>query len=383
MGRLELVTAGESHGASVTAVLTGVPAGLRLDLDAVDAMLARRQGGYGRGARMEIERDRVVVEAGLRRGVTLGSPLLLRVANRDHRIDDAPAVHRPRPGHADLAGMMKFGTLDARDVLERSSARETAARVAAGAVAVQLLAAFGVEVHGFVVSLGDVRATSVPEAPDALLAARDASAFFCPDPATTEPMTAAVDAARADGDTLGGVFEVRAFGVPPGLGTNATFAGRLDARLAGALMSIPAMKGVEIGLGMEAASRRGSDVHDPILPGEGRPRRGSNHAGGIEGGITNGEPVVVRTAMKPISTLMRGLPTVDVETGEASTGATERSDITAVPAASVVGEAMVALVLAGALLEKTGGDTMEEVARNLDAHLRAVEALFRRPGGGG
>jgi chorismate synthase len=373
---MELLTAGESHGVSISAILTGVPAGLRVDLDAVNVTLARRQGGYGRGGRMKIERDEVVVESGLRRGVTLGSPILLKVPNRDHRIDDAPAVKRPRPGHVDLAGMMKFGTKDAREVLERSSARETVIRVAAGAVAAQFLARFRVRTHGFVVSLGEVTAASVPEDPDALVAARDASPFFCPDPGAADAMKAAVDAARGDGDTLGGVFEVRAFGVPPGIGTNATFAERLDARLAGALMSIPAMKGVEIGLGFEAARRRGSGVHDPILRGEGRPRRARNHAGGIEGGITNGEPVVVRTAMKPISTLMKGLPTVDVDTGEETTGATERSDITAVPAASVVGEAMVTLVLADALLAKTGGDTMVEVERNLAAHLKAVEDLF-------
>jgi chorismate synthase len=341
MPRLELVTAGESHGFSVSAILTGMPAGLSVDLEAIDAVLRRRQGGYGRGGRMTIERDRLSIEAGLRRGVTLGSPILLKVPNRDHRIDDAPAVTRPRPGHADLAGMMKFGTKDAREVLERSSARETVIRVAAGAVAGQLLAAFGVRVHGFVVSLGDVTAKAIPEDPDDLVAARDASPFFCPDPSATDAMKAAVDAVRAEGDTLGGIFEVRAFGVPPGIGTNATFAERLDARLAGALMSIPAMKGVEIGMGMGAARRRGSEVHDPIVPGPDRPRRSRNNAGGIEGGITNGEPVVVRTAMKPISTLMKkALPSVDVTTGEATTAATERSDYTAVPAASVVGEAM-------------------------------------------
>jgi len=376
MPRLELVTAGESHGVSVSAILTGLPAGLAVDLDAVDATLRRRQGGYGRGGRMKIERDRLTIEAGLRRGVTLGSPMLLKVPNRDHRIDDAPAVTRPRPGHADLAGMMKFGTKDAREVLERSSARETVIRVAAGAVAGQMLAEFGVRVHGFVVSLGDVGADAIPDDPDDLVAARDASPLFCPDPGATDAMKAAVDAVRDAGDTLGGIFEVRAYGVPPGIGTNATFGDRLDARLAGALMSIPAMKGVEIGMGIEAARRRGSEVHDPILPGEGRPRRSRNNAGGIEGGITNGEPVVVRTAMKPISTLMKGLPTVDVVTGETTTGATERSDYTAVPAASVVGEAMVALVIADALLVKTGGDTMAEVRRNLEAHLAAVDDLF-------
>jgi chorismate synthase len=376
MGRLTLTTAGESHGPSVSAVLTGVPAGLDLDLDAIDRVLARRQGGYGRGDRMKIEKDRVRIEAGLRRGRTLGSPLLLRIENADHRIDEAPEVTRPRPGHADLAGMMKFGTRDARDVLERSSARETVARTAAGAVAAQLLGEFGVEVAGFVVSLGPVRVGEVPDELSEIVNLRDASAFYCPDAVASADMKDQVDAARAAGDTLGGVFEVRATGVPPGLGTNATWEARLDSRLAAALMSIPAMKGVEIGLGFEAARRKGSEVHDPIVKGEGRPGRTRNNAGGIEGGITNGEPVVVRVAMKPISTLMRGLPTVDVATGEETTGALERSDITAVPAASVVGEAMVALTLADALLEKTGGDSLPEVRRNLEAHLSGVEKLF-------
>jgi chorismate synthase len=373
---LSLTTAGESHGAAMTAVLSGLPAGLPVDVGAIDAMLARRQGGYGRGGRMKIEEDRVEVEAGVIRGKTLGSPLLLKVRNRDHRIDSAPAVSRPRPGHADLAGMLKYGTRDAREVLERASARETAARVAAGAVAGQLLAAFGIEVLGFVRSLGPVRAERVPEAVADLRRLRDASPFYCPDPAADAAMKAAVDAAQRAGDTLGGVLEVRAFCVPPGLGSFASFDARLDARLAAAIVSIPAVKAVEIGDGWEAAGCLGSAVHDPILPGPGRPRRASNRAGGIEGGITNGEPVVVRGAMKPLATLMRALPTVDSETGEVAAAATERSDVTAVPAASVVGEAMVALVLAGALLTKTGGDSLAEVRRNLDAHLRAAAALF-------
>ena len=380
--RIRLHTAGESHGASVTAVLTGLPAGLAVDTDRLDAFLARRQGGYGRGGRMKIERDRAVIEAGIRRGVTLGSPVLLRIVNLDHRIDEAPAVTRPRPGHADLAGMMKFETLDARDVLERSSARETVARTAAGALAAQLLAEFGVSVTGYLVSLGSVEAGVAPEDTAELVRLRDESAFFCPDPTVTDAMIAAVDAAREAGDTLGGVFEVSARGVPPGLGTNATWDARLDSRLAAAMMSIPAMKAVEIGLGRAAAFLMGSEVHDPILPGpDGLPRRARNHAGGIEGGITNGEAVVVRTAMKPLSTLMKGMPTVDVKTGEVASGARERSDITAVPAASVVGEAMVALVLADALLMKTGGDSMGEVRRNLAAHRKAVAEMFPKPGG--
>jgi chorismate synthase len=377
MTRLVLTTAGESHGKSVSAILSGVVAGLAVEPDAIHVQLLRRQGRYGRGGRMKIEKDRVLIESGVRRGLTLGSPLLLRVLNKDHRIDEAPAVTRPRPGHADLAGMMKFITRDAREILERSSARETVVRVAAGAVAALLLEEFGIQVRGFVRSLGPVHAADIPEAVEELVRQRDASPFYCPDPAATDAMKQAVDQARAAGDTVGGVMEVRAFGVPPGLGTNATLDGRLDSRLAGALMSIPAMKAVEIGLGLAAASLPGSQVHDPIRKGTGgRPRRERNHAGGIEGGMTNGEPVVVRVAMKPISTLLKGLGSLDVATGEETTAAVERSDITAVPAASVVGEAMVALVLADALLEKTGGDTVTEVRRNLEGHLLAVNRLF-------
>ncbi len=378
MSRLTFASAGESHGESVCAILTGMPAGLEIDFAAIADALARRQGGYGRGGRMQIERDAVRIESGLRRGRTLGSPLLLRVPNKDHRIDQAPAVTRPRPGHADLAGMMKFHTKNAREVLERSSARETVVRVAAGALASNLLAEFGITVAGFVVALGGVRATITSEDPEELIRLRGESPFFCPDPDVTSEMKKKVDATRSAGDTLGGLYEVRAYHVPPGLGTNATWDGKLDARLAAALMSIPAMKGVEIGLGMETAALRGSEVHDPILKVEKRPRRARNHAGGIEGGMTNGETIVVRVAMKPISTLLCGLPSVDVETGEETTAAVERSDITAVPAASVVGEAMVALVLADALLEKTGGDSVEEVRRNLDGHIEEVNRLFER-----
>jgi len=376
MSRLTFASAGESHGESVCAILTGMPAGLDIDFDAVADALARRQGGYGRGGRMKIERDAVRIEGGIRRGRTLGSPLLLRVPNKDHRIDTAPAVTKPRPGHADLAGMMKFHTRNAREVLERSSARETVVRVAAGAVAASLLGQFDITVAGFVVALGGVRATITSDDPAELIRLRDGSPFFCPDEEVTEAMKRMVDETRKAGDTLGGLYEVRAFNVPPGLGTNATWDGKLDTRLAGALMSIPAMKGVEIGLGIEASGLRGSEVHDPILKGDGRPRRSRNHAGGIEGGMTNGETVITRVAMKPISTLMRGLPSIDVETGEETTAAVERSDITAVPAASVVGEAMVALVLADALLEKTGGDSLDEVRRNLEGHLEAVNRLF-------
>jgi len=378
---LRLSTAGESHGPAVAAVLEGVPAGLPVPAAAVDAFLARRQRGHGRGGRMRIERDRVEILAGLRFGRTLGDPLLLLVRNRDAVLERLPPVTRPRPGHADLAGMLKMGTSDARDVLERASARSTAALVAAGAVASLLLAECGVEVAGFCLSLGEVEAARIPASLAALRRARDGSPFLCPDPSATGAMTALVDGARAAGDTVGGVVEVRADGVPPGLGDFRVAEARLDGRLAAALMRIPAVKGVEIGLGFEAARRPGSEAHDPILPAGrgGLPRRSSNRAGGIEGGMSNGERVVVRAAMKPLSTLRTPLPSVDAVTGDAGTGATERSDVCAVPACSVVAEAAVALELASALLEKTGGDSLAEVKRNLAAYLRAARGVFAPP----
>jgi len=378
---LRLTTAGESHGPAVAAVLEGVPAGLALDPAAVDALLARRQRGHGRGARMRIERDRVEVLGGLRGGRTLGSPLLLVVRNRDDSLERLPPVTRPRPGHADLAGMLKMETPDARGILERASARSTAALVAAGAVAEALLSACGVEVAGFCVSVGGVEAATLPARIPALRAARDRSDFLCPDASVEGAMRSLVDAARAAGDTVGGVVEVWADGVPPGLGDFRVAAARLDGRIAAAMLRIPALKGVEIGDGFALAGAPGSAAHDPILPPArgGFPRRGSNRAGGIEGGMTNGERVVVRGAMKPLSSLRDGLPSVDALTGRPAAGARQRSDTCAVPAASVVAEAAVALELAAALLEKTGGDTLGEVRRNLDAYLAAARGVFGRP----
>lgn len=382
MPRLELTTAGESHGPALVAVLTGVPAGLDLDVGRIDAMLARRQRGYGRGGRMAIEEDRAEVLAGTRGGRTLGSPIALRIPNRDASIERLPAVSRPRPGHADLAGMLKYGTRDARDVLERASARETAARTAGGAVAALLLEALGVRVTGFLRALGPVEARQVPEDADELIRSRDASAFLCPDASVADAMTREVDAAREAGDTLGGVVEVRASGLPPGLGGFVLSEHRLDGRLAAALVRIQAFKAVEVGDGWDAARRRGSEVHDEIVPdGAGGLRRSSNRSGGIEGGMTTGETLVVRAAMKPLSTLRRALRSVDVATGEVSLASVERSDVCAAPAASVVAEAVVALVLADALLEKTGGDALPEVRRNLDAYRRACDELLRRGSG--
>lgn len=368
MPRLELTTAGESHGKALVAVLTGMPAGLLLDLDALNAALARRQLGYGRGARMKIETDRAEVLSGLRKGRTIGSPIALLVRNRDDSIDRLPAVTRPRPGHADLPGMLKYATGDARDVLERASARETAARTAGGAVAWLLLRELGVHVAGFLRSLGEVAAHDVPEDLAELVRRRDASPFLCPDASVTEAMTAAVDAARDAGDTLGGVVEVWARGLPAGLGGYDVAERRLDGRLAAALMRVHAIKGVEIGMGFASARARGSDVHDEIVRDAGGAlRRARNNAGGIEGGMTNGEDVVVRAAMKPLSTLRRALRSVDMATGESVQATVERSDVCAAPAASVVAESVVALTLADALLEKTGGDSVAEVRRNLDA----------------
>ena len=369
MPRLELTTAGESHGKALVAILTGVPSGLALDIAYVDAFLARRQLGYGRGGRMKIETDRAEVLSGVRHGRTIGSPIAIRVANRDDSIDRLPVVTRPRPGHADLPGMLKYATPDARDVLERASARETAARTAGGAVAALLLRDLGFRVAGFLRSLGPVAAAAVPDDLDELVRRRDASPFLCPDDSVTAAMTAEVDAARDAGDTLGGVVEVRACGLPPGLGGYDTAERRLDGRLAAALMRVHAIKGVEIGMGFESARLRGSLVHDEILPdGAGGVRRSRNNAGGIEGGMTNGEDVAVRAAMKPLSTLRRALRSVDTATGEAVLATVERSDVCAAPAASVVAEAVVALVLADALLEKTGGDSLSEVRRNLDGY---------------
>lgn len=389
---LRLTTAGESHGPGLVAILEGVPAGLPLAPEEVAADMARRQAGHGRGGRMKIERDAGEIVGGVRLGETLGGPIAIRIPNRDFRNWEAamaverPAdpddeslrrVHLPRPGHADLVGMLKFARADARDILERASARETAARVAAGAVARVLLGQFGIRIGSHVVRLGPVEAVPPDPLPEDLNEAADASPVRCLDPAASEAMVAEIDAARRAGDSLGGVFEVVATGLPVGLGSYASWETRLDGRLAGALMSIPAMKGVEIGLGFEAASRRGSAVHDEIERDPGRQltggyRRRRNHAGGTEGGITTGEPLVARVAMKPLSTLRRPLDSVDVRTGEPAKAVRERSDVCAVPAAGVVGEAMVALVLADALLEKLGGDSVGDLRAAWDAYLERL-----------
>ena len=363
--------------------MQGIPAGLPLLAEDVDADLARRQRGYGRGGRMKIETDRVSLLAGVRGGETLGSPIALGIENRDHanwagRMGPAPfpappeALTRPRPGHADLAGGLKYDRHDLRDILERASARETAARVAVGAVCRKLLAAVGVDVFAHVVSIGPVDAHPALMPLDELRAKARASDLSCADPAAEQAMRAAILETSHAGDTLGGVFEVIATGLPPGLGSHVQWDRKLDGRLAQALMCIQAIKGVEIGLGFGAARVRGSKVHDAIGWDGSAFTRPTNRAGGLEGGITNGMPVVCRAAMKPIATLKKALPSVDVQTKETFDAAFERSDICAVAAASVVGEAMVAITLAEALLEKLGGDSLRELQDNLASYRKRL-----------
>jgi chorismate synthase len=404
---LRFTTAGESHGKGLVAIVEGLPAGLPVTADWVDRDLGRRMLGYGRGARMKIERDRVEILSGVRAGETLGSPVALLVRNRDwENWEDVMAaegtpgdlrrrrVTRPRPGHADLVGVLKYDRLDARDILERASARETVARVAAGALARRLLDEFGMDVGSHVVSLGGVRATPPAELPRPLNDASDRSEIRVLDPAVEAEIVARIDRAKKDGDTLGGEIEVVARGVVVGLGSHVSWDRKLDARLAGILMSIPAVKGVEIGLGFEAARRPGSAVHDPIdadagagpAAADGGPpvpdharggfARRSNNAGGLEGGMTTGEPLVVRVAMKPISTLMAPLPTVDLASGAPASAQSERSDVTAVPAMGVIAEALVAIVLADAMLEKFGGDSLAEMRRNVAAYVGALGARW-------
>ncbi|MCA8916738.1 MAG: chorismate synthase [Planctomycetes bacterium] len=388
---LTFTTAGESHGPAVVASLFGLPFGHALDLDWINSQLKRRQGGYGRGGRQNVERDEVTVLSGLRRGTTIGSPLTLVIHNRDSRLDKAPDLPNVRPGHVDLAGVLKIGSKNARDVLERASARETAARVMAGAACQSLLREFGIEIVAHVLSIGEVASdtplgkgyTRIFHGPADARTARDAAEFGTIDRGHDAALKQAIDDAKAAGDTLGGTIEVVALNLPPGLGSHNQWDSKLDGRLGQALMSIQAMKAVEIGLGAEAAKRHGSKVHDSVLPmppaaGRSPYTRGSNNAGGLEGGVTNGEPLVCRVHMKPISTLMSPLDTVDVSTGKPTKASTERSDTCAVPAAAIVAECAVAIVLATALLEKTGGDSVAEARRNLDAYL----ASLRAPGAG-
>jgi len=398
---LRFLTAGESHGKALVTVIEGLPAGLSIDFDAVTAQLRRRQGGYGRGRRMAIESDRAEPLSGVRHGVTTGAPVALMIPNKDWENwqktmhvepeqpaeatgPERPAVTRPRPGHADLAGAVKYGHTDIRDVLERASARETASRVAVGAIARQLLQQIGAEIVSHVTSIGPVAL------PDSLAItfenARAISAdspLHCVDPNVEQRMIAEIDRARDAGDTMGGGFEVIVRNVPPGLGSYAQWDRKLDGRLAQAIMSIPAIKGVGIGRGPTAANVPGSRLHDEILPPDGRPAivgvvRPTNNAGGLEGGVTNGEDLRVSGYMKPIATLMKPLRSIDLTTLEESPAAIERSDVCAVPAAAVVGEAMVAIVLADAMMEKFGSDTVQEIVENYDRFKARIAARFTR-----
>lgn len=372
---LRFLTAGESHGPALTVIVEGLPAGVPLSADDINPQLARRQAGYGRSPRMKLESDRVEIVAGLMGGETIGAPIALRIDNRDVRRDEPPLT-RPRPGHADLAGAMKYGFGDVRRALERASARETAARVAAGAVCRVLLAQLGISVFSHVVAIGPVAITRRPPRWEEIPDLAEASDLRCADPDAEGRMREAIEAAKKAGDTLGGIFEVVALGVPPGLGSYVHWDRKLDGRLAQAVMSIPAVKGVEIGPGFEIAGTPGSRAHDEIhyAPGRGFYRE-TNRAGGTEGGVTNGEPVVVRGAMKPLSTLMEPLRSVDLTTKQPARGAVVRSDVCAVPAAGVVGEAMVAIVLADAVLEKFGGDAMGDLKAAYTAYLARLAGM--------
>ncbi|MEP6494108.1 MAG: chorismate synthase [bacterium] len=391
---LRFTTAGESHGPALVSILEGMPAGLPLLAEDVNVELARRQQGYGRGRRMQIEKDTVEFLSGVRAGETLGSPIAMLMHNRDWKnwqeiMDPAPrdddpsprkrAVTRVRPGHADLTGILKYDRDDARDILERASARETTARVASAAICKKFLHMFDVRVASHLVHLGGIDAVRPAVMPADVNAAADASQLRTLDPDAEQRMIAYIDEIKRAGNTLGGVCEVVVDGLPVGLGSHVSWDRKLDGRIGAAIMSIPAVKGVEIGMGFQTARVTGAEVHDEIhmMPGSpltGNVRRKTNRAGGLEGGMTTGEQLVVRVAMKPISTLMRPLGTVDVATGEAAAAVAERSDVTAVPAMGVIAEGMIAIVLADAFLEKFGGDSLGETKRNYDAYLSHVAA---------
>ncbi len=388
---MRYLSGGESHGPCLTGIIEGLPAGMLLDKGALDRQLERRQKGYGRGNRMKIEKDRVEILSGLRFGCTTGSPLTMQIKNRDWENwrnlmspegeppEDAVRLTRPRPGHADLAGGLKYDFNDLRNVLERSSARQTAMRVAVGSVGRVLLEKFGLSFYSHIVRIGRAAAAVDTEDLPGLFERVENSPVRCADPGAEQAMIEEIERAREEGDSLGGIIELVITGVPPGLGSHVHWDRRLDGRLAAALMSIQGIKGVEIGSGFGAAAQRGSAVHDPIIyePGEGI-ERPSNRAGGIEGGITNGRPLVLRAAMKPIPTLAEPLPSVDWETAENAPGAVERSDVCAVPSAAVVAEAAAAWELAAAFREKFAGDFIEEVEAGYDFYIKKVNERLRR-----
>lgn len=383
---LRYLTAGESHGRCLTAILEGMPAGVAVTEEDVNQELARRQKGYGRGARMTtIEADRVQIKSGIRWGETLGSPIALTIQNKDWEKwekllsvkpddrDESKRVIKPRPGHADLVGMLKYDRRDAQDILERASARETAARVAVGAVCRKLLEVFGIRVFSYVREIGGVRATHIPSDFGEIIRRAEASPVRCPDPEAEKKMMEATDSAKQAGDTLGGVYTVVITGCPPGLGSHTHWDRKLEARLCWAMMSIQAMKGVEIGLGFEMARRPGSEVHDELFHSKERGfYRNTNSAGGFEGGMTTGEPIVISVAMKPLSTLMKPLRSVNIETKEPFTAEVIRSDVSAVPSAGVAAEAIAAFEIASAMREKFGGDSLREMKDNFDHYVDHV-----------
>jgi chorismate synthase len=384
MATLTYRTAGESHGPALVSIIEGLPAGLDLDIEFINGELRRRQGGYGRGGRQRIETDAVNFRTGFRRGKTIGSPLVLEIPNKDSRLDDAPALVKPRPGHADLAGATKWLTTDCRETLERASARETANRVAVGAIARCLLRQFGIDVIGFVVQIGSARATVAPDAPlEQLRKQITSSEVYCPDATASAAMIEQIKDAKIQGDTLGGIVETRVIGCPIGLGSCAQWDWKLDSRIAAEVMGIQAIKGVEIGMGFKTAELPGSQVHDPIeydpalrdTPKLGF-NRPTNNAGGLEGGMTNGQAVVVRAAMKPISTLLKkAMPSVDLNNKQAGKADYERSDVCAVPAAAVVVENVIAFEIARSMVEKFAGDSMREMRQNYDQFLAAARQL--------
>jgi len=371
---LRFLTAGESHGVCLTAILEGMPSGVPIDRDRLQREMRRRQLGYGRGPRMQFEADAVELSAGVRRGRTLGSPIALTIANKDASIDRLPVVTQPRPGHADLTGALKYDHRDVRNVLERASARETAARVAVGALCKQFLSPLGIELASHVIALGPVRANPAAATVARLRAKADPTPLRCLDPAATKRMMRAIDAAMKAGDTLGGVFEVIAEGVPPGLGSYVHYDRRLDAILGRAILSIHAVKAVEVGDGVLGASLPGSKVQDEIFYTRAKGfHRSQNRSGGFEGGMTTGEPLIVRGYLKPLSTLRRPLRSVELNTKRRVVATVERSDVTTVPAAGVIGEAMIAFELARAVLEKFGGDSLRELQRNLQGYVRQIQ----------
>lgn len=372
---LRMLSAGESHGKALVGILEGMPAGVKIDKDFIDKELQRRQEGYGRGDRMNIEKDRARILSGLMKDVTIGSPLSVFIENKDFSIDTLPVIKNPRPGHADLSGMLKYGFDNARPVLERASARESAVRVAMGAVCKQFLSGFGIRILSHVAMIGGVESHTANLSFDEIVKNIADSKLNCADRASEKLMIEEINNAKEKNDTLGGIFEVIVEGVPAGLGSYVQYDRRLDAGLASAIMSIPAIKAVEIGNGCEAAKKLGSKVHDEIFYSKDKGiYRKTNNAGGVEGGMSNGETIIVRGCMKPISTLMKGLNTIDMDTKEAAKAATERSDTCAVPAAGIIGEAMTALVISNAILEKFGGDNISDIKKSYESYVKGLKA---------